>query len=136
MAITLTETAAGEIKRYMETQKVDAASVLRVGVAGGGCSGLQYTLGFETDFNPAIDASYPQYGVHLVAAREDGDAPGRHDDRLSGRADGARILDRESECAARRRLPRLRTALARRATRAAACGFAPMRRMIGDGVAS
>jgi iron-sulfur cluster assembly protein len=70
MAITLTETAAGEIKRYMETQKVDAASVLRVGVAGGGCSGLQYTLGFDTDFNPAIDASYPQYGVHLVAAKK------------------------------------------------------------------
>jgi iron-sulfur cluster assembly protein len=70
MAITLTETAAGEIKRYMETQKVDAGSVLRVGVAGGGCSGLQYTLGFETDFNPAIDASYPQHGIHLVASKK------------------------------------------------------------------
>ena len=70
MAITLTETAAGEIKRYMETQKVEAGSVLRVGVAGGGCSGLQYTLGFETDFNPAVDASYPQHGVHLVASKK------------------------------------------------------------------
>jgi len=32
MAITLTETAAHEIKRYMEDQKVEAGSVLRVGV--------------------------------------------------------------------------------------------------------
>ena len=45
MAITLTETAAGEIKRYMETQKLDEGTVLRVAVAGGGCSGLQYSLG-------------------------------------------------------------------------------------------
>jgi iron-sulfur cluster assembly protein len=70
MAITLTETAAGEIKRYMETQKVDQRSVLRVGVAGGGCSGLQYTLGFETDFDPAVDASYPQHGVRMVASKK------------------------------------------------------------------
>jgi iron-sulfur cluster assembly protein len=70
MAIILTETAAGEIKRYMETQKVDAESVLRVGVAGGGCSGLQYTLGFENDFNPAVDASYPQHGIRVVAAKK------------------------------------------------------------------
>ncbi len=70
MAITLTDTAAGEIKRYMEEQKVEAGSVLRVGVAGGGCSGLQYTLGFETGFDSTIDASYPQHGVTLVAAKK------------------------------------------------------------------
>jgi iron-sulfur cluster assembly protein len=70
MAITLTETAAGEIKRYMEAQKVDAESILRLGIAGGGCSGLQYTLGFAADFNPAIDASYHQFGVHLVASKK------------------------------------------------------------------
>jgi iron-sulfur cluster assembly protein len=70
MAITLTEAAAGEIKRHMEEQKVDAGTVLRVGVAGGGCSGLQYTLGFDTDFNPAVDASYQQHGVQLVAAKK------------------------------------------------------------------
>ena len=34
MAITLTETAAGEIKRYMEAQKVERGAVLRMGVAG------------------------------------------------------------------------------------------------------
>jgi iron-sulfur cluster assembly protein len=70
MAITLTEAAAVEIKRHLEEQKVEEGSVLRVGVAGGGCSGLQYTLGFETDFNPALDASYEQHGVKLVASKK------------------------------------------------------------------
>jgi len=70
VAITLTETAAGEIKRYMETQKLDDGTVLRVAVAGGGCSGLQYSLGFESSFDPAVDASCPQYGVTLVVAKK------------------------------------------------------------------
>jgi iron-sulfur cluster assembly protein len=70
MAITLTETAAGEIKRYMADQKVEEGSVLRVGVSGGGCSGLQYSLGFETGFDPAVDAQYAQHGVTLVTAKK------------------------------------------------------------------
>ena len=57
MAIILSETAAEEIKRYQEAQKVDAAAMLRMAVAGGGCSGLQYTLGFETDFDPTSTPS-------------------------------------------------------------------------------
>ncbi|MEN6458288.1 MAG: iron-sulfur cluster assembly accessory protein [Thermoguttaceae bacterium] len=70
MAITLTETAASEIKRYMDDQKVESDSVLRIGVAGGGCSGLQYSLGFETNFDPVVDAVYPQHGVTLVASKK------------------------------------------------------------------
>jgi len=70
MAITLTEAAAGEIKRHMETEQIADGSVLRVGVAGGGCSGLQYSLGFETDFNPALDARYTQHGVALVTTKK------------------------------------------------------------------
>ena len=70
MAITLTETAAGEIKRYMETQKLDDGTVLRVAVAGGGCSGLQYSLGFESSFDPTVDATCPQHGVTLVISKK------------------------------------------------------------------
>ncbi len=70
MAINLTETAAGEIKRYMADQKVEEGAVLRMGVAGGGCSGLQYTLGFETDFNPTVDARYEQHGVAVVTTKK------------------------------------------------------------------
>jgi len=70
MAITLTESAAAEIKRYMQDQKVEEGTVLRMGVGGGGCSGLQYTLGFESAFDPAVDARYEQHGVAVVAAKK------------------------------------------------------------------
>jgi iron-sulfur cluster assembly protein len=70
MAIVVTETAADEIKRYMEAQKVEPEAVLRIGVLGGGCSGLQYSLGFETGFDPKIDARYQQHGVALVTSKK------------------------------------------------------------------
>ena len=41
MALTLTEKAAGEIKRVMGAQNLPESSVLRIGVAAGGCSGFQ-----------------------------------------------------------------------------------------------
>ena len=70
MAITLTESAAVEIKRYMETQKLDDESVLRMSIAGGGCSGLQYTLGFQKDYDPHLDARYDHHGVALVTRKK------------------------------------------------------------------
>ena len=69
MAITLTEAAAAEIQRY-EEQSVEAGAVLRMGVAGGGCAGLQYSLGFDTAFDPEIDARYEQHGVAVVARKK------------------------------------------------------------------
>lgn len=70
MAIVLTETAAGEVKRIMESQKAEQNTVLRMGVAGGGCSGLQYSLGFDTEFDPKIDARYENHGVAVVARKK------------------------------------------------------------------
>jgi len=70
MSIVLTETAAEEIKRYMEAQKVEEGSVLRMGIAGGGCSGLQYSLGFENDYDPKFDARYEQHGVSVVTRKK------------------------------------------------------------------
>ena len=40
MAITLTENAADEIKRYQETENVEDGMMLRIAVAGGGCGGF------------------------------------------------------------------------------------------------
>ena len=70
MAITLSEVAAGEIKRFMEAEKVQEGTVLRMGVAGGGCSGLQYSLGFATDFDPLVDARYEHHGVAVIARKK------------------------------------------------------------------
>jgi len=70
MAINVTETAAAEIKRVMDSQKLEPTTMLRMGVAGGGCAGLQYTLGFEKDFDPAVDARYEQHGVNVVTKKK------------------------------------------------------------------
>jgi iron-sulfur cluster assembly protein len=70
VAITLTETAAGEIKRHIETQNLDSATAVRIAIAGGGCSGLQYSLGFDDGFDPAIDAACDQHGVRLVVSKK------------------------------------------------------------------
>jgi iron-sulfur cluster assembly protein len=70
MAITLTEVAAGEIKRYMESEQVAEGTFLRMAVAGGGCAGLRYVLGFANDYEPAIDARYEQHGITLVTRKK------------------------------------------------------------------
>ncbi len=49
MSVTLTERAAGEVKRVMTEQSVPGEAVLRIGVQGGGCSGFAYSLGFDTE---------------------------------------------------------------------------------------
>ena len=70
MAIELSEGAAAEVKRYMEAEKVEPGCALRMGIAGGGCSGLQYSLGFATDFQPAVDARYEQHGVTVITSKK------------------------------------------------------------------
>jgi iron-sulfur cluster assembly protein len=47
MAIEITDRAVNEIKRLRHKEGVDAGG-LRVGVKGGGCSGLSYSLAFES----------------------------------------------------------------------------------------
>ncbi len=46
-AVTFTESAINEIKRLMAETGFDKTQRLRVGVKGGGCSGMSYILGFE-----------------------------------------------------------------------------------------
>lgn len=45
--VTLTKGAITEIKRLMNEPGFDATQFLRVGVKGGGCSGMTYVLGFD-----------------------------------------------------------------------------------------
>ena len=48
MPINVTEKAVKEMKRVMEEQEMSEDEYsLKVGVSGGGCSGFQYSLGFE-----------------------------------------------------------------------------------------
>lgn len=57
--VQFTAGAIEEIKRLMQAPDFDPALRLRVGVKGGGCSGLSYVLGF--DAKKEGDGEY-QYG--------------------------------------------------------------------------
>ncbi len=70
MAVTLTERAAQEVLKIMEDQKMEKETLLRVGVAGGGCSGFSYALGFDTNFDPKVDSKYDLHGVSMVVDKK------------------------------------------------------------------
>jgi len=70
MAVTLTPVAAEEIKRIMEGQKLEEGTTVRMGIGGGGCSGLQYSMGFDTEFDPKVDVRYDCHGVALVTRKK------------------------------------------------------------------
>ena len=70
MAVTITEKAAGEIKRVITEQKMPAETVLRIGVAGGGCSGFQYSLGFDDKSDKAADHVSSQHGIQVAVDKK------------------------------------------------------------------
>jgi iron-sulfur cluster assembly protein len=70
MSIMLTEKAASEVKKIITEQKLAPETVLRVGVAGGGCSGFSYSLGFDTAFDPKADSKTEQHGIAVVVDKK------------------------------------------------------------------
>jgi iron-sulfur cluster assembly protein len=70
MSVTLTDKAAAEVKRIMADQKLEAGTVLRVGVTGGGCSGFSYSLGFAKDFDEKVDSRFEYHGVPVVVDKK------------------------------------------------------------------
>ena len=63
-SVKITANAAEEIKRIMAQQNIPDTAGLKVGVVGGGCSGLQYTMDFAE--NPAEgDRVFEEHGVRL-----------------------------------------------------------------------
>ncbi len=70
MAITLTESAASEVQRIIEAQSLEKGTMLRMGIGGGGCSGLQYSLGFDADHDADVDTIYQQHGVAVITEKK------------------------------------------------------------------
>jgi iron-sulfur cluster assembly protein len=62
--ITLTESALKQVKRLMEAQNLTGV-FLRVGVRGGGCSGLSYSLEFDPE-RGTHDRSFEVDGITVV----------------------------------------------------------------------
>ena len=52
MVLTLTETAASEVKKFLEAENVGTQGGLRVRVVPGGCSGFQYAMNIEEAHQP------------------------------------------------------------------------------------
>ncbi|PRY11572.1 iron-sulfur cluster assembly protein [Pontibacter ummariensis] len=68
--ITLTERALAEVKNIMQEKNVPAEYGLRVGVQGGGCSGMSYLLGFDKPKD--ADEVFHLDGVDLIMDKKHG----------------------------------------------------------------
>ncbi len=63
--ITLTSSATQEVKRLIEQERKPNLG-LRVGVKGGGCSGMEYVLGIEEAAPKQYDTVFEQDGVKIL----------------------------------------------------------------------
>ena len=64
--VHLTERAAKEIKRVIAEHNFPAATWVRVGAKGGGCSGFTYVLDFDQQGPTEFDLGFVQHGVQFV----------------------------------------------------------------------
>ena len=62
--VTFTHGAIAEIKRLMNEPGFDTTQHLRIGVKGGGCSGMTYVLGF--DARKEKDTTYNFDGLSFI----------------------------------------------------------------------
>ena len=64
MAVALTEKATKQVKQLMHAQGLENV-YLRMGVKGGGCSGLSYSLEFDSEVGPH-DKKFDIDGIQVV----------------------------------------------------------------------
>jgi iron-sulfur cluster assembly protein len=64
MALALSEKAVKQVKHLMQAQHLDNV-YLRMGVKGGGCSGLSYALEFDNELGPH-DKKFDIEGIQVV----------------------------------------------------------------------
>jgi iron-sulfur cluster assembly protein len=68
--ITLTESAKEKaLKLFSESNLDPTESFIRVGVKGGGCSGLSYVLDFDSEIKPG-DQEFEDKGVKIVCDKK------------------------------------------------------------------
>ena len=63
--ITFTDKGAEKVQEFLDSQSADIqTSGLRVGVRGGGCSGFQYALAFDTQRDG--DEVFEDHGLRIL----------------------------------------------------------------------
>ena len=70
MSIQVTPTSTAEVLRIKKSQNLDEKTFLRIGILGGGCSGIQYSLNFDTEFDPNTDTQYEFGDMVLVTKKK------------------------------------------------------------------
>ena len=67
--ITVTEAAKNRVIELLAEEKKDDTYFLRVGVKGGGCSGLSYVLEFDNK-EQEFDETFEDKGIKIVCDRK------------------------------------------------------------------
>ncbi len=67
--ITVTETAKSKALSLIQAENKGADAFIRVGVDGGGCSGLTYLLEFDTVIKPE-DQVFEDKGIKIVCDKK------------------------------------------------------------------
>ena len=68
--VKLTDSAVVEVRRLMNEPGFDNSQYLRIGVKGGGCSGMSYVLGFDKMEDD--DELYDMEGVSVIIKKQHG----------------------------------------------------------------
>ena len=69
MALALSETAVKQVKELKTAQNLPGNVFLRMGVKGGGCSGMSYSLEFDSETGPH-DREFEIEGIKIVCDKK------------------------------------------------------------------
>ena len=69
MALALSQNAVKQVRQLRQAQNLPENVFLRMGVKGGGCSGMSYSLEFDTEMGPH-DKEFEIDGVKVVCDKK------------------------------------------------------------------
>ena len=69
MAVALSENAQKQVKQLKQSQNLPENVFLRMAVKGGGCSGMSYSLEFDTEIGPH-DKQFEIDGIKVVVDKK------------------------------------------------------------------
>ena len=69
MALALSENAVKQVRELKQAQSLSEHVFLRMGVKGGGCSGMSYSLEFDTEMGPH-DKEFEIDGIKVVCDKK------------------------------------------------------------------